>query len=326
MKPALVRRKEKNRPMILVSRAIPCLLALLLLTAAGEPPAQMSPLAGTTPAGDSDAVAKRGDVHITGPELRDTLSLLEPAVRAQVIASPQNLAAFARERLLNKAVVAEAKSAGWDARPDIMRRMNEARDAVLLQTYLLSLVPADPSYPTEAEVSAAYDNNKGRLMSPRQVHLAQIVLLVPPGATPQEDEEIHKKAMELRAQVMRPKADFAEIARKNSQEQASAQNGGDVGWLREPDMMPMVKDAVTPLSDTNVSQPVRVPDGWHILKLLGTRPAGQIPLLDAKPQIVQALRQARAQRLMRAHLDDMVKVQPIELNEIELTKQMGAAK
>jgi len=51
-----------------------------------------------------------------------------------------------------------------------------------------------------------------------------------------------------------------------------------------------------------------------------------MPLLDAKPQIVAALRQARAQKLMRAYLDDMLKTQAIEVNEIEVTKQVGAAK
>ena len=40
-------------------------------------------------------------------------------------------------------------------------------------------------------------------------------------------------------------ADFADIARKNSQEPTSAANGGDVGWLREPDMMPQVREQLS---------------------------------------------------------------------------------
>jgi hypothetical protein len=59
---------------------------------------------------------------------------------------------------------------------------------------------------------------------------------------------------------------------------------------------------------------------------LETRPAGPVPLADAKPQIVAALRQARMQRTMRAYLDDMLKAQPIQVNEIELTKQVGGGK
>ena len=76
----------------------------------------------------------------------------------------------------------------------------------------------------------------------------------------------------------------------------------------------------------SVSQLVRVPDGFHILKLLEVKPGGPIPLADAKPQIVQALRQARAQRLMREYLNNVIKTQPIEVNEIALTKQLNEPK
>ena len=99
-----------------------------------------------------------------------------------------------------------------------------------------------------------------------------------------------------------------------------------MGWLREPDMIPAVREVVVGMTENMISQPVHVPDGWHILKVLEIKPGGQVPLLDAKPQIVQALRQARAQRLVRAYLDDMLKTQPIQVNEIELTKQVGAGK
>jgi parvulin-like peptidyl-prolyl isomerase len=303
--------------MTILSRAFPLLLAAFCLIAAGDARAQ-------TP--DAGIVAQRGNVRLTAADLNSALNLLDPAVRAQVTANPQAMANFARERALNMAVLAEAKEKKWDQQPDVMRKADEARDNMVIQTWLASLVPPDPAYPSEAEVTAAYEGNKSRLVVPKQYHIAQIVLPVKAGASLTEEEEIRKKAVDLRAQVMRPKSDFAEIAKKNSQEKQSADKGGDVGWIREPDMIPAVRETVMGLSEGNVSQPIRVPDGWHVLKLLGIKPQGEVPLLDAKPQIVAALRQARAQRLMRAHLDDMIKEQPIQVNEIELTKQAGAAK
>jgi peptidylprolyl isomerase len=299
--------------MTILSRVVPLLLAALFLIAADAPPA-------------SDVVAQRGDVRLTTEELQNALSLLEPAARAQMTATPQSLANFTRERLLNMVILGQAKANKWDERPEIIHRINETRDAVITQTYLASLVPADPAFPSEAEVTAAYETNKTRLMMPRQYHIAQIVLTVKPGATPLEDEEVHKKAQDLRVRAMQPKADFADLARKNSLEPQSAEKGGDVGWLREPDMIPAVREAVSGLIESGISQPVRVPDGWHLLKLLAMKPAGEVPLLDAKAQIVAALRQARAQRMMRAYLDDMLKAEPIQLNEIALTKEAGAGK
>jgi peptidylprolyl isomerase len=299
--------------MTLLSRAVLVLLAALFTIAADAPP-------------DNDVVAQRGDLRLTGAELQDALSLLDPAARAQVTANTQNLANFARDRLLNMAVLAEAKEKKWDTRPDVIRRIAETRDAVISQAYLGSLVPPDPAYPSEAEVAAAYETNKARLVAPRQYHIAQIVLTVKPDATPQEDDEVHKRALDLRTRAAKPNADFADLARKNSQDAQSAEKGGDVGWLREPDMIPAVREAVTGLIGSGISQPVRVPDGWHILKLLEMKPASTASLLDAKPQLVAALRQARAQRLVRAYLDELIKAQPIQVNEIELTKQAGGGK
>ena len=308
--------------MTLPSRILPCLAAAFVVIAADSPPGNV-PGPGNAPG--NETVAQRGDVRVTGTDMRDMLNALDPASRAQVSANPQTLANFVRERVLNLSVLAEVRAKGWDQRPEVAHRANEARDAVLTQTYLASLVPFDPAYPTDAEVATAYENNKGRLVLPRQFHLAQIVFLVKPSASALEDEGIHRKAQDLRALAVRPKADFADLARKSSQERPSWDKGGDVGWLREPDMIPAARDAVASLPEGGVTPPVRMPDGWHILKLLEMKPSGALPLAEAKPQIVQALRQARAQRMMRGYLDEMLKAQPIQLNEIELTRQVAPA-
>src|SRR5262249_51015343 len=130
-------RRSRKKPgyMIILSRAVPLLLTAMLVIAAGEPPG-------------SDVVAQRGDVRLTAAELKDALGLLEPAARAQVTANPQALAAFVRERLLNMAVLAEARAKQWDTQPDIVRKIYETKDAMILQSYLASMVPADPLFPS----------------------------------------------------------------------------------------------------------------------------------------------------------------------------------
>jgi peptidylprolyl isomerase len=257
------------------------LLAMGLIMGAGDPPS-------------GDVVARRGDIVLTRPELAQSLARLDPAVRAQVVGSPQALANFARERVLNDAVIAEAHSQSWETKPEIARRIEEARNTVILQTYLASKVTPDPAFPSEAEVSKAYEANKGRLIAPKQYHLAQIVLLVPQGASATDDDDVRKHLLDLRNQVTKQKADFAEVANQ--------------------------------LGDGAVSQPVRMPDGWHLIKMLGSKPAGQIPLIDAKPQLVQALRQARVQGRIKEYLDQMLQAGPIEVNEIAVTKTISETK
>ena len=283
---------------------------LLLLGAAGDP--------------STDIVAQRGDLKMTAADVRAMLDKADPAVRAKAEASTAALASFVRDRMLDQAMLAEAKAKGWEQRPDVQQRLAELRDQVVLQTYVASLVPADPAFPSDAEIAAAYDANKSRLMLPRQYHIAQIAILGPAGATRQAEDDARRKAAELRAQVVKPKADFAELARKHSQDKSSADKGGDLGWLREDELLPAIKDPVANLADNAISEPLRLPDGYHILRLLGTRPASPAPLADVKQQLIQALRQARSQQIVRAYVDAMLKAQPIQLNEIDLPKQLKA--
>lgn len=284
------------------------LLGLLLLTAAGDPA--------------PDIVAQRGDVRMTATELRELVANAEPALRTQLQSSPAALADFVRQRLLSETLLNEARAKGWDQRPDVLQRANDARDAVILQSYTASLIPPDPNFPSDAEVAAAYEVNKAKLTLPRQYHLAQIVLMVPANAQQDWDDAQRRKATELRVQAVKPKADFADLARKNSQDTTSAGKGGDVGWVREDQLLPMVREAVARLPENGVSEPVRAPDGWHVLRLLETRAPGPMSLEDAKPQLVQALRQARGQQAIRAYVDAMLRKDPIQLNEIDLTKQL----
>ena len=162
-----------------------------------------------------------------------------------------------RDRLLDEAILNEARAKGWDQRPDVLQRIAEARDAVIVQTYAAGLSPADPAYPGDADIAAAYEANKTRFMLPRQYHVAQLVVLVPQGASHDAEEEARRKAADLRAQAVKPKADFAELARKQSQDSASADRGGDQGWVREDQLVAAVKDARCVVTDTVMATPER---------------------------------------------------------------------
>ena len=66
-------------------------------------------------------------------------------------------------------------------------------------------------------------------------------------------------------------ADFAELARTQSQDASSQAQGGDLGWFVPQQYGPEFATAVASLRDGEVSRPFQTPAGWHILKLTGTR-------------------------------------------------------
>ncbi|MPS49958.1 peptidylprolyl isomerase [Methylobacillus sp.] len=65
-------------------------------------------------------------------------------------------------------------------------------------------------------------------------------------------------------------ADFAELARQYS-EDASANNGGDLGWTNAGDTVPAFEKAMNALDINEISAPVRTPFGWHIIQVLERR-------------------------------------------------------
>lgn len=65
-------------------------------------------------------------------------------------------------------------------------------------------------------------------------------------------------------------ADFAELARQYS-EDASANNGGDLGWVNPGDTVPQFEQVMNALPIDQISDPVRSPFGWHIIQVLERR-------------------------------------------------------
>ena len=96
------------------------LAAAVLIAAAADPPA--APQAGV--------IAQRGPVSLTAADVRDAVSRADPALRAQLMSNPAALANFVRDRLLQAGLAADARAKGFDQRPDVVQRMNDARDAV----------------------------------------------------------------------------------------------------------------------------------------------------------------------------------------------------
>lgn len=290
------------------------LLHLLLLPAAL--------LLGAADRSDT-VIAQRGEVRVTVADVERMLATMDPATQLRIRATPAALSEVVRDRVLRDALLLEARGAKWDVRPDIASRAEDARIQVIVQSFIAhkTLPVADPS---EADILQSYEASKARLTVPRQYNLSQIAILVPATANRDQEEEARRKILSLRAEAMKPKVDFAELARKTSQDQQTAEKGGELGWTREDVLLPAIRAVVPTMKDGTISDPIRGPDAWHIVRLSGTRPAGVMPLEQAREGIVQALRQAHAQAAARAFIQEMVRVDPIQVNEIELLKQFSA--
>ncbi len=266
-------------------------------------------------------VAQRGAITITASQVRLLLQMADPEVRAQLEHDPALLAQRVRDRLIQLVLLDKARAEKFDENADVAFRAELAREGAIVESYVAAQTPPDPGFPTEQQVAAAYEANKARMVVPKQYHLAQILISVPQGASPAADAEAKKRAAELRHEIVDQHADFAALAKKYSGDKGSAPDGGDLKWLREDALIPAIRQVLTTMPQGTVSEPVRTPDGWHLLKLIGTKPATTPTLAEAHDTIVRLLRRDRTMQSQRHYLAELVQSEPIKLDQVELWKQ-----
>ena len=117
----------------------------------------------------------------------------------------------------------------------------------------------------DADVSTFYQQNLERFKQGESVHASHILIGVPQGATPEQKSAAKAKAAAALKQV-RGGADFAAIARAQSQDPGSAPNGGDLGFFPRGQMTPAFEEAAFKLKTGTVSNIVETPFGFHIIK------------------------------------------------------------
>jgi Parvulin-like peptidyl-prolyl isomerase len=270
---------------------------------------------------DDGVVARAGGIEVTAGDLRAYLSTLPDAERTALAADPALLSQAVRLYLAGRMVLKEAIAGKFDQRPEVKVQLDRVRDAALTELYLQSAAKAPEEYPSEAELRAAYEANKSAFRTPRSYRLAQIFVAAPPDAkTSARLDEVVRK---LKAKG----ADFAAIARDHSDNKAETAKGGEIGWLSEPQMMPAIVRALAGLKKGAVSDPVRLDDGWHVLKLLDDRPAAApLPLSEVRAVLAEQLRRQRAAQERQAYLADLIRRNPPALNELALSKLMSTSK
>jgi parvulin-like peptidyl-prolyl isomerase len=288
------------------------LLTAALLLAGADAPTPNAPAPNAV-------VAEAGDIKLTASDARNLLSTSPADVQAQIARDPSLLDRLVRSEVVQMLLVQEAHAHQWEEKPDVAFRARQAHDASIASSYLASLAVPPADYPSDADIAAAYEAQKSRLMLPRQYHLAQIFVALPQNATTAAAEaDATKRLASIRQMLGKPHADFAAIARRDSDDKATAESGGDLGWLPEDRLRPEVRDAVGGMQENAVSEPLRTPDGWHLIRLIDTKPAAPAALADVRAQLVQALRQQRIAATEQKLIDEMLRRQPIRLDEIGL--------
>lgn len=133
-----------------------------------------------------------------------------------------------------------------------------------------------------------YDEHPTQFQSRQASH---ILIAVPPNASAESKAQARSKAEQLYKQVLQNPADFAQIAKNNSQDPGSAAKGGDLGFISRGAMVKPFEDAVFQMKEGEIAGPVETQFGYHIIKLDAIK---QMGFEEAGNQIERELKQQQA--------------------------------
>jgi parvulin-like peptidyl-prolyl isomerase len=295
----------------------------------GRPATPAQPMSSSS-ADDSAAVkggevvARVGGIDVTAEELRGAVALLDPRSQAAVARDPALLSQTVRAILANRLVLKEALAKKWDQQPVVVAQLARARESLIIESYLNSVTAPPENYPSEADIKGAYDANASALLVPRRFQLAQIVVTLAKDAEKTTEDTARKKLDDVVKKLKLPGADFAALARSASDDTTTAERDGELGWVTEPDLRPEIRSQVVGLAKAAITEPVRLDDGWHILKLLDTEASHTRPLAEVRDALVQRIRAERVEANRRAYVAELLKQTPPVVNEIALSKLLDA--
>lgn len=192
----------------------------------------------------------------------------------------------------------------YDAHADRFRRPERAKLA-----YVELSLPeiARGIAVSEEELRALYDEQVDRYTVPEERRASHILLSLSRGATDEEVREAEQQAESLLARIQAGEP-FADLARQYSDDSLSAEQGGDLGVIREGDQPPAVESALAVLEQGETSQPIRTEFGFHLVKLTQIEPARTQSFADVRGTIEAEYRQQQAERVFIDYLDELATV------------------
>lgn len=146
---------------------------------------------------------------------------------------------------------------------------------------------------SDAEVADFYNKNLKNYTTPEQRTASHILITASRDASAADQAAAKKKAEAVLAEVRANPANFAAIAKANSQDPGSAQNGGDLGVVEKGLFVKSVEDAIYALKEGETSGLVQSEFGWHVIKVTAIKPSTQKSLDDARTQIAADLKKQK---------------------------------
>ena len=198
------------------------------------------------------------------------------------------------------------------------RRMDEVPPAFV--DAISSLKPGEVSGilhgPTGFHILQLVDQRAQSKQMVTEYHARQILIRPSELLSPTQAQQ---KAQDLYNRIVNKHEDFAKLAKDNSNDDTTANAGGDMGWFQQGDWGTLIGQKLADMKDGEIAQPFQSEAGWHVLQRLGTRNSDMTSEI-ARNQARQAIGNRKADQAYDDFLRDLrsssyVKILAPELEE-----------
>ena len=169
----------------------------------------------------------------------------------------------------------ELARSGFQTPEEFRRWLTDSQRKAALRNRLISKLKEDgklkPVQPTEREMRAYFDQYQDQLPARPATLSFRNIVISPRASAPSRDRALAQA--DSIVGELRKGADFATAAKRFSQDPASKDQGGDLGWFRRGIMVPEFDAIVFRLKPGVISDPVETPFGFHIIQVQRIQPA-----------------------------------------------------
>lgn len=239
----------------------------------------------------------------------DQQLLLAEAVKQGVdidIAEGQSLVRKQRRRLGERTFEQMLRLQGVDETQYAMR----LAENLAVQQWIDNVIEPRQTVSTE-EARAYYEAHPDEFPKIAEYHVSHILLAVSLETSYEDLLEKQDLGRKIR-QKLAEGEDFANLAREYSDCPSKA-DGGDLGWLSVNSMPDSFEEVATNLQPGDVSELVRTPQGYHIIKAHEFRAAGTLPFEKVKDTIVADLEARKLDEAMRSLTSQLRKNANVQL-------------
>jgi parvulin-like peptidyl-prolyl isomerase len=164
---------------------------------------------------------------------------------------------------------------------------------------------------SDDEVRTYYQQNERQLAGEKTVHLRQILIAVPPDASPDDVERKRRMATKV-LELAREGRSFGELAKAYSDDELTKAEGGDAGWVGHGVLVEPMEEVIASMDPGDVRGPVRTARGWHVLQLVERKQGDIRPFEEVKDQLRKTLYDQQVEKASnqwihelkkRAHID-----------------------